>query len=614
MSRNMLVLALAALVALPTVYAQQPGSTPLDSALSALSSIDWGQDRDKLLAIDQAIVAGVDLEDRLLPILASETASDAAKSFVCRKLKEVGTSESVSILAPLLDDSELSHMARYALESIPGAESSKALIDAIPRLQGEPLIGVITSLGRRGDLNATEALVTLLSDDGEAITCASLIALAGIETETAQQAVIGYAKQASGREREVALDASLSISQRLISKGKLKEATVVMDALQTIGDPKLEVAILRGRLLCEPDKATARLLDAFQSDDDELSNFAAEFARQSATKQQVDILAEAIPRMSLQRQILLLDALSNRESSVVRRTAIASLSSDDRRLKLTAVRALRVSGSVEYIRLLVSLASREDDALFDEVVAVLSSLGGPEIESILIEMLPNSEPDGQIAAIAALQNRGSRDARASLLDLARNGVKPVRLAALRALEALPDETTIEPLIEMLTETPAGTVRGTVERTLWITCLKTLDPASRSEPLLQALAGSDLSQRIALLPCLGRMGGDKALRLVLDAMKQDDAELRNAALRALTNWPDDSVAEEMWKLAKTAEQKEHRIWALRGFARVIARQGRSDPEGTCERLKEALAIAKRVEDKQLILSRLTAARTPASLDV
>ena len=609
-----LLLALVTLAIMPAAHAQQTDAAPLDLALAALPSIDWGPDRDKLVAIDQAITAGINLEDRLLPILASETATDAAKSYVCRKLKEIGTSKSVPTLAAFLDNPDLSHMARYALESIPGNEATEVLVEAIPSLERENQIGVIHTLGRRGDVTATPALLLLLDDENEATTCAALIAVSGFYSEEATKAVVGFLKRSSERNREVASDACLRISQRLIENGKLDEATALIDALEAVGDPKLEVAIFRGRLLCEPKKSTEHLLAALQSGDDQLSRFAAEFARRSATQQQVEILATATPKLSLERQILLLNALGIRESSAVRRTALSSLDSDNKALLLAAVRALRVSGSVEDARALVSLASQGHDALFDEIVETLSVLSGPAVESVLIGMLPDSEPDGQIALIEALKKRGSQDAVRILLELTHEAIEPVQIAALRALEVLPNEAAIAPLIEMLAVTPAGSVRSAVERTLWITCLKTLDPEDRPVPLLEALAGADQSRRIALLPCLGRLGGDKALQLVHEAMGQDDSELNDAAVRALTNWPDDSVAEEMWEIAQSAEQKEHRIWALRGYARVIARRGRSDPEDTCERLKKALEIAERVEDKQLILTRLTAARTPASLEL
>ena len=63
-----------------------------------------------------------ELETRLAAVLDSG-GSRAAKDYVCRKLMMIGTAESVPALAALLPDKDLSHMARYALERIPGPGS-----------------------------------------------------------------------------------------------------------------------------------------------------------------------------------------------------------------------------------------------------------------------------------------------------------------------------------------------------------------------------------------------------------------------------------------------------------------------------------------------------------
>ena len=43
-------------------------------------------------------------------------------------------------LAALLGDEKLSHMARYALEPIPGADVDNALREAVGKLNGRPLV------------------------------------------------------------------------------------------------------------------------------------------------------------------------------------------------------------------------------------------------------------------------------------------------------------------------------------------------------------------------------------------------------------------------------------------------------------------------------------------
>ena len=74
------------------------------------------------------------------------------------RLSLVGTKDSVAPLAALLGDEKLSHLARYGLEPIPDPAVDDALRDALGKLKGRPLIGVIGSLGVRRDAKAIEPL------------------------------------------------------------------------------------------------------------------------------------------------------------------------------------------------------------------------------------------------------------------------------------------------------------------------------------------------------------------------------------------------------------------------------------------------------------------------
>lgn len=135
----------------------------LDQAFEALKTYDWGTDKNVLNPIEDAIISTRDnadarkgLENRLVGVLKSPVSRDA-KDFVCRKLVIIGTAASVPTLAEMLGDKDLSHMARYALERIPGGESGMALRDALGKVSGDQKAGVIASLGSRRDAAAVPA-------------------------------------------------------------------------------------------------------------------------------------------------------------------------------------------------------------------------------------------------------------------------------------------------------------------------------------------------------------------------------------------------------------------------------------------------------------------------
>src|ERR1043165_9769330 len=73
------------------------------------------------------------------------------KADACRELARRGNKEAVAALVALLPDEQLSHMARYSLETMPDRSVDRVLREALSTLHGRQLVGVIGSLGVRRD-------------------------------------------------------------------------------------------------------------------------------------------------------------------------------------------------------------------------------------------------------------------------------------------------------------------------------------------------------------------------------------------------------------------------------------------------------------------------------
>jgi HEAT repeat protein len=252
---NLIACLAAALVlgwAVPCVAADEA----VDKAFEALKTYDWGQDRNVLKAIDDAVVAShkdaaarKGLETRLAGVLAGD-GSRAAKDFVCRKLSLIGTAESVPALAGLLPDAKLSHMARYALERMPSPEAVTAMRDSLPKVKGRVKVGVINSLGVRRDAKSLSALVALLKDSDKETVAAAAAALGSIGNAEAAKALGALqAKAPKGLKLAVA-DAQLTCAERLLADGKKAQAMAIYNALRKAEDqPKhVQLAANRGLL------------------------------------------------------------------------------------------------------------------------------------------------------------------------------------------------------------------------------------------------------------------------------------------------------------------------------------------------------------------------------
>lgn len=243
------------------------GEEALAKAFEALATFDWGTgitipepgkpptDSRVLAPIEDAAIAARGdaaaaqaLEARLAAVLQTD-APRAAKDFVCRTLRMVGTAKSVPALAALLLDPDLAHMARYALELNSAPEAAAALRDALPKLKSAQLIGTIGSLGKRRDAASVSQLAPLLADNDQSVAAAAAAALGIIGTAESAAALSKCLKDAPGDLAAAATDACLICAEQLLVDGQNLEALALYKSLSSPDQPPhVRVAIARGML------------------------------------------------------------------------------------------------------------------------------------------------------------------------------------------------------------------------------------------------------------------------------------------------------------------------------------------------------------------------------
>ena len=227
----------------------------VDNAFNTLKTYDWGADRAALNPIDQAIIATHGdaaarkaLEKRLVDTLAGGI-SRSAQDYVCRKLRVVGTAQSVKALAALLPAEETSHIARYALERIGDEKAVEALRDALPKVSSKLKPGLIGSLGKRRDTKSIEAISKLLGDSDIQVAQAAAQSLGLIGTPAAAKELSKFAKKAPAGMKMPIADACLICAEQLLADGKKPEAVALYKELQGDDQPAhVKVAAMKGML------------------------------------------------------------------------------------------------------------------------------------------------------------------------------------------------------------------------------------------------------------------------------------------------------------------------------------------------------------------------------
>jgi type 1 glutamine amidotransferase len=216
----------------------------LQELLAEVKAYDWGQSRLALTKVSEIIRKAHDdkaelakIEKALLGVLESD-AKRAGKQYVCRELSIIGTEQSISVLAGMLIDEETSDMARYALERIPGTAVDEALRGAVRKAKGKAKIGIVNSLGVRGDRRSVRPLSRLVTGKNEELAAAAAAALGRIATPQAAEALAAAKDKTEGKVRLAVLDSYLKCADKMVADGQKAEALAIYKALGKADMPK----------------------------------------------------------------------------------------------------------------------------------------------------------------------------------------------------------------------------------------------------------------------------------------------------------------------------------------------------------------------------------------
>ncbi len=168
---------------------------------------------------------------KLIAILQEPGASVYARAKACQRLAVVGDKSAVPALAALLADPRLAHYARFGLEPIPDPSADDALRDALKKLKGTLLVGVINSVGYRRDAKAVGALAKLLYDGDSEIAQAAAAALGRIGGPQAAKILEQELDRGKAPVRPAVADAGLVCAEGLLAQGQRKQALTLLEAL-----------------------------------------------------------------------------------------------------------------------------------------------------------------------------------------------------------------------------------------------------------------------------------------------------------------------------------------------------------------------------------------------
>jgi len=557
------------------------------------------------------LAAAQSAEDRLLEVLASD-ASVADKCNACRELQTAGSEKSIPGLAALLTDPAISHTARIALEVMPDAAAGTALRDAVGQTGGLVKSGIIDSLGERRDAKALPILIDALTDSDSPVRAAAAGALGKIGTAKAAEALAAAHAKAQDDERTTFGQAMVRCAGRLNAAGKRDEAAAIYAELSQPTEARVvRLAALSGRLRMAGPEATQVIIEALGDGDPLVRQAAAGQLRELSDNALRDIAAK-ISNLPADGQVAMLAAIRIRQDRSLAPIVLKAAGADDPTIRVAAIRALGIVGDVAALPLLLE-SSAEDNATGRAASQSLQRICDPEVDVQIAALLRDeTDPSRRAAWIELVEARRSAGAVAMLLSEAKHDRPEVRSRAMAALANLARPKDAAALASAVLKAEKGAERDNAEKAVMLVCQQVPDAEERAAPVINILQTASPADRAALLPLLGRIGGSEARRAIQPALSSDDADLYEAAVRALCNWPDASVAGQLLELSERAESATHRLWALRALIRVIALPSAMADAEKLAMLQQAMRRAERDDERNLILQRVSAVRTVESL--
>lgn len=594
----------------------------LDDAFGAAAKYEFGQSRECLSVITDAVRDSQNspeqrnaLREKLTAMLKSDATLDA-KDFACRMLAAIGNDDSVPVLADMIgEDQRMADMGRYALERIPGKVADKALIAALGSTKGVVKIGVINSLGARRCEDAANSLAGLITSEDADMAQAAMAALGKIANATAVDALAGAKGKVPAPLHAVWADSYLLCADKLVAEGKNDAALKIYEELATDELERVKVAAFMGRTLALGDKAVPLVVEALTGSSAQLQGAAAVRVRSIKASGATQAFADALGKLQAPGQILLLSALGDRGDKAAFPSVAALLKSGDADVRIAALNASGKIGDASCIMDVAKVAATTSKDEQDAARNCLDVLKGEDVDGAMVAAMKSADAAMKIELARSLGARNAKSAVPALLEAAKDADENVRAESFKSLGALATANELPAITDLLLSVEGEKARKEAERAV-AQVAKTLPQEDQRAAVVIAALGKAKSPdaEASLYTVIGDIGDPNGVKPLQDAIKSGKEKAREAAVRALSSWPNVQGLDPVTELAENAKDDTFRVLAIRGMIRLLEMPSDRPVDASMKYYERALKASKKADEAKLVLGALGKGKNPAALSL
>lgn len=605
----------------PSSASAAPQLQEVDELLKQIVAYEFGQSRENLTKLTDIIRQSyysprllTQIEKQSLEFLRSD-ATFAAKQFICRQLSVIGTEQSVPTLAAMLTQPETSDMARYALERIPGAAVNEALRNTLDKTSGKTKIGIINSLGERRDKAAVTPLSKLLNDTDKEVAQAAAASIGKIADSTAAEKLSIALKQASPEMHPALADAYLTCACNLAASGDKKAAADIYKELYTPAESAtIRSAALVGIVAATPEKEVKLVVDVLKSNEPAMQAVAISLVRQIPGTQATQTIAAELPNLSVVGQVKLLSALADRGDPAALPVVVTATKATDEATRIAALKTLASLGDASTVILLAQTAAVADEIERQTARESLYSLNSPGVNQAIVEHISKADSKVKVELIRSIGERNMRDALQTVLKTANDPDTSVRLESIKVLKGLAEPSHLPALVDILINAKSDAELKETEKMVVSVAHKSVGENPAAAVLNAFGSVKAVNVRCALLETLGTISDANSLDVLRTSLKDDNAEVQTAAVRALSDWSNAAPATDLFEIAKSSSNQTHRALALRGYVRLIGLDRDRSAKETIKMCSDAMQLAANPDEKKLVLSVLANVKGFESLNM
>jgi hypothetical protein len=595
----------------------------LPELMSKVAAYDYGQSRKPLSELSDIIRDGQGspellskIENEFVTLLQSDT-TPAGKGFICRELSIIGTGRSVPVLVGMLTEPETSDMARYALERIPDPAVDDALRATLPKSTGNERIGIINALGMRGDRKSVAVLKDMI-DNPETMTAAAVVSALGRIAGPQAAAALAQAKsKTTGQLQLLVLNAYLQCADDMVNNGNQEDALKIYHEIyNSDAAENIRIAALRGMVATQKNRAGEIIVRTLNQDNQAMQTAAVKLLGEvpGEKTQLLENVAAELPNLSAAVQVQLLAALADAGNLVALPAVVSATKSTDEAVRVAALTALAKLPDSSNVGLLTQVAVESTGAEQETARASLYDMPGSQIDETIISAIAHADPKAKAELVRSISQRNMYSGMATLLKTAQDPDSNVRMESLRALKTVAKAEDLPALVNLLVQIQNDSDRTEAERTIIVVVDRISEQSQRNEAILAVLPSvEEDASRASLLNVLGKIADDSALPSLRNALRERGDKVRDAAVRALSEWPNSKPIDAMLAVAKTSDKKTHRVLALRGYVRMIGLGSRPTKE-MLNMYDMAMKISSDVSEKKTVFSGLAKVKRLAAMEM